>query len=108
MKKSDILKMAQARLEYGQYTYVCYAILGTKGCPGIMERDIDFLRNWVTKDLLEDKYSTVSGWLLENDFQLYIEFNTDFGHDVISEKNWKEYRIKWMDWMIEYWQKRGD
>jgi hypothetical protein len=106
VKKSELLKEAKkylwdgkgSRLESGKDRYICYAISDASDRIGCWRTSVEHeLINWIDK-LLGRRAVYLEDWLQE--------FHPDFPrHD---SRKMQQLRKKWLNWMIKYWQERGE
>jgi len=94
-----ILKAARNRIESGEEEFVCLAILECK--LGIFDVFYDKAKYELRKEISErlGTHSTVCTWLKYKDRQLW--------EGLISEDRLKEYRLAWIDNMIEEFSGTG-
>lgn len=100
IKKSEILKRAKSVLLEGRTNFVCNAITRVCKDPYAGAGQEEELRGWI-KELLENS-STYGAWL-------------DINHPELSDDFWRlpphrhqEIRAQWVDWMIQYWEGKGE
>jgi hypothetical protein len=94
MKKSEILVQVKGMVQYGGFTFICTSIqrFGRENaCFGTAAN----LRTWVS-DLMNGCY-TYEDWLKEHHPNL---------KRTMSPVDFKQARLQWLDWMIQYWQEQ--
>ena len=102
MKNSDILRRAYGRIqdEDLSYAYVCVAI-NPRGCCTAAEQD---LRDWVL-DLIPGCY-TLEDWM-EEQIGRPLKPSGWADEPAPDEIKMRVTRLAWINWMIEYWEARG-
>lgn len=108
MKKSELLRKAKEQLstDYGDYKerYICLA-LGQAGRLYLGEYShptVEQLRNWITSDLLQaHRHSGLENWLLRDHPDVYAIIKDDY---IELQK----LRHRWLDWMVTYWEEKGE
>ena len=103
MKKSEILRSAKFHIQHNHNGFVCTAIMNGIRLADIgrTDRQHQFLVKWV--EGLLDGSQTLNDWLCKN-------------HDIESPlvavatytDKMRITRMAWLDWMISYWEARGD
>lgn len=102
MKHSEYLKKAQSLLMSHDEKYVCHAIKEVLvNDLSLRSQQMNFLRDWVQKDLLGG-YFVVNSWVESNHPGVWSQLEKNY------DQSWREYRIQWMDWMIDYWISKGN
>jgi hypothetical protein len=96
MKNSDILREARGRIEDRSLSYVCLAINHPKQWNG---NDRENLKSWVLA-LLGSHY-TLESWIEEN---CGVWIREDMKRDA---EKMRVTRLAWIDWMIAYWEGKG-
>ena len=99
MKKSDILRKARTLIETKQSDYVCYAIGAASTGNSKTCAQGDKLTEWVMELLGE--YPTLGGWL-------YWRRVEGIGQASCTNGKIRVTRLAWLDWMIQYWEAKGD
>ena len=91
MKSSEILREARKLIESGEHNHVCLAI-GEIACS-----------DHIVRRICESIYPCrdVASWLHDNHRKKYLDLlYIDFG--------FRDYRLAWIDWMIEGYEAIGD
>lgn len=104
MKKSEMIRAAKEVL--WREKYICIAIgevagLYRRGGANERERTARAVQAWI-EDLLgedADGQRTYAEWLRDNHPDLY---------NSADDNTFYEARLQWMDWMIAYWEERGE
>jgi hypothetical protein len=107
VKKSEILKEAKKILWNGYDPYedelsskkqrfICNAVTDVKGADKEQKLEI---KQWITR-LLEG-YHNYETWLRQH---AYIDVYITENQHIIAQKS----RHQWIDWMITYWEAKGE
>jgi hypothetical protein len=112
MKKSKILEEAKILVDVDSYKFICIAITNVSIRKRYFDIDENYdtltqnvkeLHHWIEKllnEYVDDEllwFNCLENWL--------NEYHTEF---VQSQENMKKLRIRWLDWMIVYWQEKGE
>jgi hypothetical protein len=105
MKKSKLLEEARTLIQSGEEEFICIAIglranalqwsNGWQNTDSVSKALVD----WIHCDLFENKYYHYGHWLEEKHPELVV---------LDPDYLYKEARLQWLDWMIEYWKEKGD
>lgn len=124
MKKSQILKLVRDNFvdvqSHGHaVTFVCWALdyVYATTLDGDDRPNIRELKHWI-HELLEH-YATLETWVHAKHRATYEDMvgiiapgspiaNRVYGARAISADNFRQLRILWLDWMIVYWEEKGD
>ena len=106
MKSSELLRLAKARIVRRQSVHVCVATaqalkeheiaIGSMNAPAVVQN----LRSLFGK-------GSVSTWLWENSKE-YRQFFLSAQTVDECRKALQAYRLRWIDWMIEGYERVGD
>lgn len=91
VKYSDILKAAKKRLKPTSF-YVCHAI---EDCGVGSSNQHEFLTDWI-EEMLDGEFAYGS-WLYKYHPKVYSRY----------PRRELEARLPWVDYMISYWEERG-
>jgi len=92
MKNSKILKKAKKLIKSGEENYICDAIRRVPVISTCIYQRIE-LRMWVSN--LLGRCGTYEDWIRVNHSKLYRKW---------KREDYKQGRLAWLDWMIEYWE----
>jgi hypothetical protein len=98
MKKSELLLQARSLIENGQKHFICKAISEAGGTNGFAYQIVAEVQDWIHEILLNGQYSSYEEWLEYN----YPARYQGYGYDYSLA------RLQWIDWMIQYWQEKGE
>lgn len=105
MKKHEILAAAKRHLGMGnnETEYVCHAIDRVCNTFSVNAEAVYYqcklLKDWIRDDQLKDCY-VLNEFIKQNDRPLYDKLH--------EEEGWLQYRLDWVDRMIEYWKLREE
>jgi len=112
MKKSEILEQVKQRLKSDGGGYICLFIEDISYYAYAAGEDViethhncEMLTDYITKYIGDSEYAIdhgVAGWLFSNG---YIDGNTMYGDRYNTTI--VEYRLAWLDNMIEYFESKG-
>jgi hypothetical protein len=96
VKSSKALKRARRQIETDKNSYICNALFSIGAINTAVYKAL--------KGIFKEK--SVDFWLLteSKDFKDFISKST---HDTCREQL-RLYRLRWIDWMIEGYEKAGD
>lgn len=90
MKSSTALRRARVLVKNGKPRFVCSAIILVGGKNTAVDKQL--------RSLFSLKCCTLETWLLEN-----VPDDLIYNYAIV-----KEYRLAWIDWMIEGYEAVGD
>ena len=107
MKKSTLLKEVRPMVEAGcNGGYICTCMIRFAYSQDNQTlAKAHSLKRWITYVLLDGKY-TLEEWLVNNVPEAKA-LRTKKHRDEFYERT-RSTRLAWLDWMIDYWEARGD